>query len=87
LRHQKNRVLVYLIAELCRRNGNFVLATQYFERFLERERGPRYLKHAARNLMEAARQRDSSEKTMEETLSGEKPRGGRGESSPSKGPS
>lgn len=72
LRHEKNRVFVYLIGELCRRNGNFLLAAHYFERFLEREVGPRYLKRAAKALLVAAKGSDSSEKTLEEVLYGEK---------------
>lgn len=68
LRRERNRVVVYLIGELCRRNGNFGLAAQYFERYIYRERGPRYLKLAAQKLLCAARAADAGEKTMEEVL-------------------
>lgn len=71
LRFEKNRTLVYLVAELCRRNGNYLLASQYFERFISREDGPRYLKHAARKLLEAAKHGDSADRTMEQTLYGD----------------
>jgi hypothetical protein len=60
---------VYLIAELCRRSGNFILAVSYFRRFLERESGPRYLKQAASRLLQAARAGLSRGMSMEEVLS------------------
>jgi uncharacterized protein (DUF2225 family) len=59
---------VYLIAELCRRSGNFLLSAGYFRRFLEKETGPRYLKQAASRLLEAARAGLSREMSMEEIL-------------------
>ncbi|HLU46431.1 MAG TPA: DUF2225 domain-containing protein [Planctomycetota bacterium] len=68
VRREANRVVVYLIGELCRRNGNFGLAEQYFDRFLYREEGPSYLKQAARKLQKAVRDGDASERTMEEVL-------------------
>jgi uncharacterized protein (DUF2225 family) len=68
LRFEKKRSLVFLIGELCRRNGNFLLACQYFERFLTREKGPRYLKLATMKLLVAARMGDAGDKTMEELL-------------------
>ena len=38
LHSQQNRVVVYLVGELSRRNSNFGLATQYLQRYLYRER-------------------------------------------------
>jgi uncharacterized protein (DUF2225 family) len=68
VRHEGDRNLVYLIAELCRRNENFLLAMSYFRRFLEREPGARYLKLAARKLHKAAREGISGEISMEDIL-------------------
>ncbi|MCZ6792772.1 MAG: DUF2225 domain-containing protein [Planctomycetota bacterium] len=69
LRNEKNRALVYLIAELCRRNDYFGLANHYFERFLYKEKHvPSYLKRAARRLFVASRNGDSQEKSMEDVL-------------------
>ena len=59
---------IYLVAELCRRKGNFRLAVGYFRRFLEETEGARYLKQAAVKLLAAARDRTSREMTMEEIL-------------------
>jgi hypothetical protein len=59
---------LYLIGELCRRNENYLLAISYFRRFLEREDGARYLKHAARKLSQAAREQSSEGMTMEQVL-------------------
>jgi len=68
VRHESDRNLVYLIAELCRRNENFLLAMSYFRRFLEREPGARYLKLAARKLHKAAREGISEDVSMEDIL-------------------
>lgn len=68
LRRERNRVVVYLVGELCRRNSNFGLAEQYFDRFLYREEGPSYLKQAARKLQASVRDGDSGERTMEQVL-------------------
>jgi len=95
LRQEKDPNLVYLVAELCRRNGSFVRSENYFDRFLTRcasANGSRleesYLHRAAQRLVAAARAHDASEKTMEELLyeadeSSEKnaqPKSARGES-------
>lgn len=68
VRADRDRAVVYLIGELCRRNANFGLAAHYFERYVYREKGPRYLKQAARKLLLSVADRDSTEKTMEEIL-------------------
>jgi hypothetical protein len=71
LRREPNRVVVYLVGELCRRNRNFGLAAQYFDRFLTREDGPAYIQQAARKLRASIDQHDSSERSMEELLYGQ----------------
>jgi len=69
LRYQKDSNLVFLVAELCRRNGNFSLATRYFRRFLEREEhGAEYLTQAADKLCLAAQEKIEVELSMEEVL-------------------
>ncbi|MBI4603338.1 MAG: DUF2225 domain-containing protein [Planctomycetes bacterium] len=59
---------LYLLGELCRRNGNFVLAASHLRRFLEHEGGARYLKLAAVKLLELARKRIDQDLSMEEIL-------------------
>lgn len=76
LRQDENPNRLYLIAELCRRNENFLLAVSYFRRFLERENGARYLRQAAVKLVQAARERTSGEMSMEEVLYGSRRAGG-----------
>ncbi len=80
LRHEKDRTLIYLVAELCRRNRSFVRAANYFQRFVDTSCGPstgrrastenpyEYLLQAAEKLREAVRREDSTPKTMEELL-------------------
>ncbi len=69
LRFQKDPNLVYVVAELCRRNGNYSLATNYFRRFVEREQAPaKYLREAATKLLEFAQDENSAELSMEELL-------------------
>jgi len=80
LRHEKDPTLVYLVAELCRRNGSFVRSKNYFDRLLDSvthtsQARPatggnchEYLIRAAEKLHEAARREDSTAKTMEELL-------------------
>jgi uncharacterized protein (DUF2225 family) len=68
VRFERDRNIVYLIAELCRRNENFLLAMSYFRRFIDREPGARYLKVAAKKLLQAARQQVSDDASMEEVL-------------------
>lgn len=58
--------LLYLVGELCRRNGNFRLAVRYFRRYADRDDGARYLKTAAAKLSAAAQDRISRGMTMEE---------------------
>jgi hypothetical protein len=58
--------IVYIVGELCRRNGNFRLAACYLRRFGERADAARYLKAAAEKLIIAARDRISRGMTMEE---------------------
>ena len=78
LRGSRDRNIVYLIAELCRRNGNFSLAATYFGRFRERESGARYLKQAAAKLSQLARDRVAGEISMEEILYDRAPEGKEG---------
>jgi len=73
LRADRERNRLYLIGELCRRNGNFLMAASHLKRFLELDGGADYLRTAARKLIEAARQRISRELTMEEVLYGSEP--------------
>jgi len=68
LRFERDRNVVYLVAELCRRNKNFLLSISYFRRFLEREEGAPYLKHAATKLLIMARDKVSDEISMEQLL-------------------
>jgi len=68
LQSASDRNFVYLIGELCRRNKNFLLSKRYFRRFLDREPGARYLKHAASKLLRAAAEGISQEMSMEELL-------------------
>ena len=60
--------MVYLVAELCRRNKNFLLSVSYFRRFLEREQGAAYLKAAATKLLVMAGDKVSDEMSMEQLL-------------------
>jgi hypothetical protein len=57
----------YLLAELCRRNGNFRLAAGYFRQFLS-EQGAPYLYQAATRLLRLCSERVSTELGMEEVL-------------------
>ncbi len=69
LRHQKDPNVVYLVAELCRRNGNFLLATGYFRRFFEKSAGAcEYLRQASEKLFLVAKEKLSTELSMEEIL-------------------
>jgi uncharacterized protein (DUF2225 family) len=75
LRHEQDSALVYLIGELCRRNGSFVRAQHYFDRFLgssacgvRSEKSLEYLRRAARKLLEAVERQDAADKSMEEIL-------------------
>jgi hypothetical protein len=68
LRFETNPNWVYLVAELCRRNKNFLLASRYFRRFLEQPGGAGYLKLAARKLLLLADARKSKDLSMEEIL-------------------
>ena len=68
LRHEKEPVLVYLVAELCRRNSNFVRSQNYFQRFLDNGTGPEYLRDAAVRLVLLARREDSGHRRLEEIL-------------------
>lgn len=58
--------LIYLVGELCRRNGNFRLAARYLRRYAERPDAARYLKAASEKLLAATRDRISRGLTMEE---------------------
>lgn len=68
LRNDADRNRVYLVAELCRRNGNFLLSETYFRRYLEREQGADYLRRAAQRLLVLAHQRLADELTLEDVL-------------------
>ncbi len=70
LRYQKDPHVVYLVAELCRRNGNFLLATSYFRRFFEKSKKTtrRYLRQAAEKLYLVAKEKLATEISMEEVL-------------------
>ncbi len=70
LRYEKDPHMVFLVAELCRRNGNFLLATSYFRRFLERseDEARAYIRQAAEKLYVVAKERVSAELTMETLL-------------------
>lgn len=68
VRFEQDPNLVYLIGELCRRNENYLLAASYFRRFLEKEGGARYLKLAAKRLLQEARNRVPDEMSMEAVL-------------------
>ncbi len=69
LRHQKDPNIVYLVAELCRRNGNFLLATGYFRRFFEKSPGAcEYLLQASEKLYLVAKEKLATELSMEEVL-------------------
>lgn len=68
LRSERDRNMVYLVAELCRRNKNFLLSVSYFRRFLEREQGAAYLKAAATKLLVMAGDKVSDEMSMEQLL-------------------
>lgn len=68
LRHETDPSFTYLVAELCRRNGNFIRAQNYFSRYLERSGTPEYLRDAARRLAQLARDGDSSHRRLEELL-------------------
>ncbi|HZN58561.1 MAG TPA: DUF2225 domain-containing protein [Planctomycetota bacterium] len=61
---------LYLVAELCRRNGNFLLAVGYFRKFLEAPGAAPYLTLAARRLLQRAQRRDSQSLRLEELLYG-----------------
>ena len=68
LRYEKDANLLYLVAELCRRNGNFLLAASYFRRFIKTAKGAPYLRRAAPRLLELAARKCASGVTMEEIL-------------------
>ncbi len=69
LRHQKNPNILYLVAELCRRNSNFLLSTRYFQRFFEKgAEACEYLLRAAEKLCRVAEGKLSTELSMEEVL-------------------
>jgi len=68
LRKEKNPAYLYLVGELCRRNGNWMHSQNYFNRFLARSSRPRHLRNAATLLIQRARRRDSSHLGMEELL-------------------
>ena len=69
LRNQKDPNVVYLVAELCRRNGNFLLATGYFRRYFERGNGAdEYLRQASEKLFLVAKEKLSTELAMEDVL-------------------
>jgi hypothetical protein len=68
LRFEKDANLLYLVAELCRRNGNFLLAVSYFRRFIKSAKGAPYLRRAAPRLLDLAARKRASGVTMEEVL-------------------
>jgi len=78
LREDPDRAVLYLVGELCRRNGSFLRSRSYFERFLAGQgSGPEpheYLRRAACRLLDAAAHDDASDKTMEELLYPSAPR-------------
>jgi hypothetical protein len=65
---EHDRSWLYVIGELCRRNGNFLLAVRYFRRFLDAEPGTGYLTLAAGKLIELCQRRQADDLTMEELL-------------------
>jgi len=73
LRVERDRNRVYLIAELCRRNGNFLLAVSYFRKFIDDENGTLYLKQAAAKLLRLSQNHVCDELTMEDVLYGGAP--------------
>ena len=68
LRFERDRNMVYLVAELCRRNKNFLLSASYFHRFLSQEQGASYLKYAATKLITMAQDKIPDEISMEQLL-------------------
>ena len=60
--------MLYLVGELCRRKGNFLLAVSYFRRYLQQEQGPVYLRQAAAKLAEMAGEKSDRALKMEEVL-------------------
>ncbi len=73
LRTDRDRNRVYLIGELSRRNGNFLMAISYLRRFQEREDGAPYLKIAAQKLVDLAQRRIAADLSLEEVLYDPKP--------------
>ncbi len=73
LRSDRDRNRVFLVGELSRRNNNFLMASHYLRRFVERENGAPYLKAAALKLLELSQKRVSQDLTLEEVLYGAKP--------------
>ena len=68
LRKEKDPVYLYLVGELCRRNGNWMHSQNYFNRFIARSTRPRHLRNAAAMLIQRARRRDSSHLSMDSLL-------------------
>lgn len=68
LRSEKDRNRIYLVAELCRRNRNFLLSAGYFRKFLMQPDGARYLKTLAKKLLTLAEKKVDAEMGMEALL-------------------
>lgn len=68
LRRPSDPNLIYLVGELCRRQGEYRVAETLFRRFLECKTGARYLRHAAAKLIPATRDQIGSEMSMEQIL-------------------
>ncbi len=71
-------VILYLLAELSRRNGEFPMAVGYFKRFLDRSvreptAVPKYLRLAAMKLLRNAEQGHGQNRTMEEIVYADSP--------------
>lgn len=68
LRHRDDPHDLYLVAELCRRNRNFLLAESYFKRFLRQKGARRYVRQAAEKLLLVAREHLAEPLSMEDIL-------------------
>lgn len=68
LRHEHDPCWIYVVGELCRRNGSFVLATGYFRRFLAEAPRSKYLSLAASKLIELSQRRQAADLSMEDLL-------------------
>ncbi len=68
LRGNRNPHLYYLLGELNRRFGDFDRSVFYFDKFLAKSGTAKYLRQAAHKLRMVAKEKDSSDRTMEELL-------------------